>query len=172
MLVQINNLKTHIRTERGIIRAVDGVSFGIDEGETLCLAGESGSGKSLTALSIMQLLPADNFFHPTGEILYRPAKEQPAIDILKINDDEKRALRGAHIGMVFQEPMTSLNPVFTIGEQIDEILQWYYPKTSSAERRERIIGALAQVQIAAPAEKIDAYPHELSGGPRIGPANA
>ena len=166
MLLEVNHLKTHIHTEEGVVKAVDDVSFKIDEGETFCLVGESGSGKSITALSIMQLLPSDAFSHPQGEVLYHPKKANPAQDILKMSDDEKRVLRGAQISMIFQEPMSSLNPVFTVGEQIIETLQWHNPQTPYKEHYDRTINLLEQVQIPKPAEKIGAYPHELSGGQR------
>ncbi|MFJ5487222.1 ABC transporter ATP-binding protein [Hansschlegelia beijingensis] len=145
--------------EGGATRAVDGVSFDLAKGETLALVGESGSGKSVTALSVVRLLPYPAASHPSGEILFGGK------DLLKAPERELRKVRGADISMVFQEPMTSLNPLHTIERQVGEILAvhrgWSAPK-----RRERVLELLEQVGIPKPEERLDAFPHQLSGGQR------
>ena len=169
MLLRVNQLQTSLQTGNQIIRAVDDVSFEIGQGETFCLVGESGSGKSVTALSIMQLLPADITSHPGGEILFNHRSnegEVEQVDLLTADQIRLESIRGARIAMIFQEPMTSLNPVFTIGEQITEALQLHWPAMSEAEARERAIDALQQVQIKKAAQRIDEFPHRLSGGQR------
>lgn len=169
MLLRVKNLHTSLQTGAQHIRAVDGVSFDIDRGETFCLVGESGSGKSVTALSIMQLLPADITTHPGGEILFEHRSNNAKIetvDMLRADQQQLEDIRGARIAMIFQEPMTSLNPVFTIGEQITEALQLHWQGMSDSEARSRAIEALRQVQIKDPEHRIDEYPHRLSGGQR------
>ncbi len=169
MLLRVNNLQTSLQTGGQVIPAVDGVSFNIDRGETFCLVGESGSGKSVTALSIMQLLPADISSHPAGEIIFEHRSNESEIktvDILKAEQQQLESIRGARIAMIFQEPMTSLNPVFTIGEQITEALQLHWPAMTESEARSRAIEALRQVQIKNPEQRIDEFPHRLSGGQR------
>ena len=169
MLLRVNNLHTSLKTGNQLIHAVDDVSFEIDRGETFCLVGESGSGKSVTALSIMQLLPADITSHPGGQILFEHRGDDETIetvDILQTDQLRLEAIRGARIAMIFQEPMTSLNPVFTIGEQIIEALQLHWSTMTDAEARERAIEALRQVQIKNPEQRIDEFPHRLSGGQR------
>jgi len=169
MLLRVDNLKTHLQVSGETVRAVDGISFHIDEGETFCLVGESGSGKSITALSVMQLLPPHVSRHPAGRIEFRyrhPEGQREWVDILQLSEARKLGIRGARIAMIFQEPMTSLNPVFTVGDQIIEALQLHDPELDEAEARERAIAALDQVRIPAPAQRIDDYPHRLSGGQR------
>ncbi|HEX9628268.1 MAG TPA: dipeptide ABC transporter ATP-binding protein [Acidiferrobacterales bacterium] len=169
MLLEVKNLKTYLRAGDRIVKAVDDVSFHIDKGETFCLVGESGSGKSVTALSVIQLLPRDVSSHPGGEVLFDWRRDHGGVervDLLRLPEEQRRAIRGARIAMIFQEPMTSLNPVFTVGDQIVEALQLHRPELSHAEARERAIEALAQVQIPNPAERIAEYPHRLSGGQR------
>ena len=169
MLLRVKNLQTSLKTGNQTLRAVDDVSFEIDKGETFCLVGESGSGKSVTALSIMQLLPADITSHPGGEILFEHRGDDEVletVDMLKTDQLRLESIRGARIAMIFQEPMTSLNPVFTIGEQITEALQLHWPAMSDDEAREHAIDALRQVQIKNPEQRIDEFPHRLSGGQR------
>jgi len=170
MLLKVEQLKTYLRSTGRTVKAVDDVTFHIGEGETFCLVGESGSGKSITALSIMQLLPAGISSHPAGHIyLNAPrAASDPAgcIDTLTLPENELRKIRGSRIAMIFQEPMTSLNPVFTIGEQIIEALQLHNPEMSLSEARERTIHALTEVRIPNAARRVDDYPHHLSGGQR------
>ncbi len=141
------------------MRAVDGVSFNIGEGKTLGLVGESGCGKSVTALSIMRLVPSPPGKIVGGEILYRGQ------DILKLNGAAMRKIRGNEISMIFQEPMTSLNPVFTIGNQIGEAIH-LHQGLGKRETREKTIEMLRLVKIADPESRVDDYPHQLSGGMR------
>ncbi|MCF6325511.1 MAG: dipeptide ABC transporter ATP-binding protein [Gammaproteobacteria bacterium] len=171
MLLKVDNLKTYLRAGKNIVKAVDGVSFSIDKGEIFCLVGESGSGKSITALSVIQLIPKDICSHPDGRIAFRcgdldGSGERETLDMLTITDDKKRQVCGARIAMIFQEPMTSLNPVFTVGDQIIEVLQLHSPEMDDEEARQRAIAALAQVRIPDPEVRVDEYPHRLSGGQR------
>jgi peptide/nickel transport system ATP-binding protein len=169
MLLEVNNLKTWLRAGKDTVHAVEDVSFQIDRGETFCLVGESGSGKSVSALSVIQLLPPDITQHPGGEILFdyrHPDGHHERVDMLTLPEEKRRAIRGSRIAMIFQEPMTSLNPVFTVGDQIIEALRLHRPAMSEAEARERAIAALAQVQIPNPEERINEFPHRLSGGQR------
>lgn len=159
-LLEVRNLHTYLHSGNGVVRAVDNVSFSIPQGETFCLVGESGSGKSITALSVMRLLPQGMASHPQGQILFKGQ------DLLTLSDEQLRSIRGAQIAMIFQEPMTSLNPVFSIGTQITETLQLHRPQMSDAEAQERALLALAQVQIPNPRERFHDYPHQLSGGQR------
>ncbi len=168
-LLKVEGLQTWLRSGDEIVRAVDDVSFEINKGETFCLVGESGSGKSITALSVIQLLPQDISEHPGGRILFDYRHNDGRIeqvDMLRIQPSKARMIRGARIAMIFQEPMTSLNPVFTIGDQIIEALQLHNPDMSEGEARQRAIAALEQVKIPNAAERIDEYPHRLSGGQR------
>ncbi|MEW5757159.1 MAG: dipeptide ABC transporter ATP-binding protein [Pseudomonadota bacterium] len=169
MLLQIDNLSTQLRTGDEDVAAVDGISFHIERGETFCLVGESGSGKSVSALSVIQLLPKDITTHPSGRILFdyrHPDGSREQVDMLSLPEERKRQIRGSRIAMIFQEPMTSLNPVFTIGEQIIEAVQLHDPQLSYPAARTKAIAALEQVMIANAAERIDEYPHRLSGGQR------
>lgn len=169
MLLQVENLKTYLQTSSETVKAVDGASFTIARGETFCLVGESGSGKSVTALSVIQLLPRDISHHPEGRILFdwrRDNHHHEQVDLLRLPEARKQEIRGARIAMIFQEPMSSLNPVFTVGEQIIEALQLHFPGMDEAEARKRAVAALAQVQIPNPEQRIDEYPHRLSGGQR------
>jgi len=171
MLLQVDNLKTYLRAGKNTVKAVDGVSFTIDKGEIFCLVGESGSGKSITALSVIQLIPKDICSHPDGRIAFRCGDldgngERETLDMLTVSEEIKRKVCGARIAMIFQEPMTSLNPVFTVGDQIIEVLKIHWPEMDDAEARKRAIAALAQVQIPDPEVRIDEFPHRLSGGQR------
>ncbi len=169
-LLEIKNLSTHLQSGKKIVKAVDGISFSINQGETFCLVGESGSGKSICALSIMQLLPAGISSHPNGEIIFNWLKYKQNFhrqaDTLTLEEEELRELRGARIAMIFQEPMTSLNPVFTIGEQIVEALQLHHPEMSDAEAKAEAIEAMEQVHLPQASTRFDNYPHQLSGGQR------
>jgi oligopeptide/dipeptide ABC transporter ATP-binding protein len=157
-LLEVNNLRTHFPTRRGLVRAVDGVSFYLDRGELLGLVGESGCGKSMTALSVMRLIaPPGKIVE--GEILF------DGQDLLKLSDAEMRQMRGDDIAMIFQDPMTSLNPVFTVGDQIGEALR-LHRKLSRKEAKRAAIEAMREVAIPDPARRIDDYPHQLSGGMR------
>ncbi len=157
-LLEVNNLRTQFQTRNGLVRAVDGVSFYLDPGEVLGVVGESGCGKSITALSIMRLI-ADPGKIVAGEIIF-DGKE-----LLKLSDAEMRRIRGDDIAMIFQDPMTSLNPVFTVGEQIAEALR-LHRKLSRKAAREAAIEAMREVSIPDAARRINDYPHQLSGGMR------
>ncbi|MCX7097650.1 MAG: dipeptide ABC transporter ATP-binding protein [Methylococcales bacterium] len=159
-LLEIRNLRTYLQSGGRVVRAVDDVSFSIPQGETFCLVGESGSGKSVSALSVIRLLPAGIASHPSGEI------QLNGHDLLQCNDQQIRAVRGSQIAMIFQEPMTSLNPVMTIGQQITEALQIHHPDMQDSEARQRALLALEQVQMPGATGRYGDYPHQLSGGQR------
>ena len=157
-LLEVENLQTHFPTRAGLVRAVAGVSFYLDSGELLGLVGESGCGKSITALSIMRLIA------PPGKIV----EGEITFDgksLLKLSDAEMRAIRGDDIAMIFQDPMTSLNPVFTVGEQIAEALR-LHRKLSRKDAHVAAIEAMREVAIPDPARRVNDYPHQLSGGMR------
>lgn len=159
-LLDIKDLHTYLYPGNTVVKAVDGVSFSIAKGETFCLVGESGSGKSISALSVIRLLPQGLASHPKGSIVFN------GVDLLRVDETVLRGIRGSQIAMIFQEPMTSLNPVFTIGEQITESLQLHHPDMSDEEAGQRAILALGQVQIPNAAARFHDYPHQLSGGQR------
>ena len=170
-LLTVQNLKTYLNGGEEVVKAVDDVSFSINRGETYCLVGESGSGKSICALSIMQLLPNGIASHPSGSIQFdwqgtAGSDSSGSVDLLQLNDDSLRKIRGASIAMIFQEPMTSLNPVFSIGEQIVEALQLHNAELTDEEAKLQAIDALEQVQIKSAARRFDDFPHQLSGGQR------
>ena len=167
-LLQVRNLRTWFRADGETVRAVDGASFRIDAGETFCLVGESGSGKSVSALSMIGLLPADLTERCDGEILFRldPRADAAPRDLLRLPEEELMRVRGGHIAMIFQEPMTSLNPVLTVGDQIVEAIRLARPGVGYDEARRRAIEALAEVRIEHPELRVDEYPHRLSGGQR------
>ncbi len=158
-LLKIEDLAVAFATQEGEALAVDGVHLQITTGRTLGLVGESGCGKSVTALSILRLLPPSGSRIVSGRILFR------GIDLLELEESELRRIRGRGIGMVFQEPMTSLNPVYTCGEQIDEVLR-LHEGLSRRQARQRTIELLGQVGLADPARRARDYPHQLSGGMR------
>src|SRR4051812_44359758 len=157
-LLSIENLHTFFYTEAGVARAVDGVSLHIDAGETVGLVGESGCGKSVTAMSVLRLI------QPPGRIEAGSRLVFAGRDLMTINDRDLRAIRGARIAMVFQEPMTALNPVFTVGDQIAEVVRIH--GGSRHEAWERAIEMLRIVGIPAPEQRAKDYPHQLSGGMR------
>jgi len=158
-LLEVKNLKTHFFTMEGVVKAVDGVSYELNEGETLGLVGESGCGKSVSALSVMRLIPDPPGKIIDGEILL------DGEDILKIDMDGMREVRGAKIAMVFQEPMTSLNPVLTVERQITETLQLHMGMSKLESQRESV-NLLTRVGIPDPEIRIKQYPHQFSGGMR------
>jgi peptide/nickel transport system ATP-binding protein len=158
-LLTVADLKTYFFTRNGTVKAVDGMSFAIARGETLAIVGESGCGKSMTALSLMRLI-AD----PPGRIV-GGAVTLEDVDLLKLPEDEMRAMRGRDISMIFQEPMTSLNPVMTIGKQIGEVLSMH-TKMSRDQLQKKVVEMLALVRIPEPAQRAKEYPHQLSGGMR------
>lgn len=158
-ILEIRNLKTYFYTENGICRAVDGMDLTVREGKTLGVIGESGSGKSVTALSILRLIAAPAGRIVDGEILFRGE------NLLTKTPDEMRRIRGNEISMIFQEPMTSLNPVYTIGNQIVEAIV-LHQKLGKAAARQNAIEMLHLVGIPSPEKRVDEYPHQLSGGMR------
>lgn len=158
-LIELKNLKTYFYTEDGVAKAVDGVDFEIYPGETLGVVGESGCGKSVTSLSIMRLIPEPPGKIVEGEINFKGK------DLTKLSQEEMRDIRGNEISMIFQEPMTSLNPVFTIGDQISEAII-IHKKVSKKEALEQSIDMLRKVGIPLPEQRVHEYPHQLSGGMR------
>ena len=159
-LLQIRGLRTHFFTESGVAKAVDGIDLDVRAGEVLGLVGESGSGKSVTALSILRLVPDPPGRIAGGEIRFLGR------DLLTLSWDEIRKVRGKEISMIFQEPMTSLNPVFTVGWQVMEMILAHESSTSKAEARTRATELLNEVGIPDAAMRMNQYPHELSGGMR------
>ena len=158
-LLKVENLVTAFKTERGAIRAVDDISFTINQGQTVGLVGESGCGKSVTSLSILRLIQSPPGAIESGKIWFKDK------NILSFSEAEMRTLRGNSISMIFQEPMTSLNPVFTIGDQIGEVFR-IHQNLSKKAAREKAIEMLRLVKIPAPESRVDEYPHQLSGGMR------
>ncbi len=158
-LLEVRGLTTHFFTEDGVVRAVENVSFEIFPGEIVSLVGESGCGKSVTGLSLLRLIPIPPGKILNGELLFEGR------DLLTLEEREMERVRGNDISMIFQEPMTSLNPVFTIGNQIMEVLQ-LHQNLDKKEARRRAIEMLDKVKIPSPEVRIDSYPHQLSGGMR------
>jgi len=158
LLLEIKDLKTHFFTEDGVVKAVDGVDFEVYQGETLGIVGESGCGKSVTAFSILRLLdyPGKTV---GGEVIFKGE------NLLKKTEDEMRGIRGKEIAIIFQEPMTALNPVLTVGFQISEALMMHF-KMSKEEAIEKSVELLKKVEIPMPEERANEYPHQLSGGMR------
>ena len=159
VLLDVRDLRIHFRSEEGLVRAVDGVSFQLRPGETLGLVGESGCGKTVSSLAILKLLEVPPAEYRGGEIVFEGR------DLLKTSEKEMRRLRGKVISMIFQEPMTSLNPILSIGSQVAEVLTGHQ-KMKATEARERTIELLGMVGIHSPRQRIDDYPHQLSGGMR------
>jgi len=157
-LLEVRNLRVSFRTEDGVVRAVDGVSFALSEGETLGIVGESGSGKSVTMMSVMRLIIDPNARFE-GEVIYKGR------DLMSLNQAELRQVRGSEIAMIFQDPMTSLNPVYRVGWQISEQIR-AHERVSKQAARSRTIELLAAVGIPHPAERVDDFPHQFSGGMR------
>jgi oligopeptide/dipeptide ABC transporter ATP-binding protein len=158
-LLEIEDLRTWFHTEDGLVRAVDGVSFALHAGETLAVVGESGSGKSVTSLSVLRLVPCPPGRHEGGRI------RLDGVDLLSLAEAGMRAIRGKRISMVFQEPMTSLNPVLTCGEQIIEAVM-LHDRLDRPRARGRAIEMLRLVGIPSPEQRVDEYPHQMSGGMR------
>jgi peptide/nickel transport system ATP-binding protein len=155
-LLQIDSLVTTFKTPRGDVRAVNGVSLGVEHGQTVCIAGESGCGKSVTALSIMGLLP-DSARVQGGTIRFN------GVDLLALPPAERRGLRGRSMAMIFQEPMTALNPVLTVGHQIAEVFA-IHGTANRREAREKVLALLRKVKIPDAGRRYDEYPHQMSGG--------
>jgi oligopeptide/dipeptide ABC transporter ATP-binding protein len=158
-LLEVKNLKTQFFTSAGVVRAVDDVSYDVEEGETLAVVGESGCGKSVSAMSILRLIP-----WPPGKVVGGTIHFMGE-DLLTVSEDEIRTIRGRKISMVFQEPMTSLNPVLSIGLQLTETMQHHLGLSLEAANK-RAVELLARVGIADPERRLDQYPHHLSGGMR------
>jgi peptide/nickel transport system ATP-binding protein len=158
-LLAVDGLQTFFQTRHGVVKAVDGVSFALAPGETLAIVGESGCGKSITALSLMRLVP-----DPPGRIVGGTVK-LAGVDLIGLDDEAMRAVRGKEIAMIFQEPMTSLNPVLTVGSQIAEAVLLHEPVTR-AQAHQQAIEMLRLVRIPEPEQRAKAYPHQLSGGMR------
>ena len=159
-LLEVSNLRTYFTTDAGLAKSVDGVSFSIEKGEVLGIVGESGCGKSVTSLSIMQLIP-----RPPGRIMEGSSIKLRGEELVGASEKRLREIRGNDVAMIFQEPMTSLNPVFKIGEQIAEALR-LHKKLSRKDARDGAIEALRLVGIPDPEVRVDNYPHQLSGGQR------
>jgi peptide/nickel transport system ATP-binding protein len=159
-VLKVENLSCGFHTEGGYQRVVDRVSFAVAPGETLGLVGESGCGKTVSALAIMGLLPRPSGMLESGQILLS------GHDLARFTPQQMRDVRGRRIAMIFQEPMTALNPVHTIGRQLAESLELYEPRADRAQRRKRAIELLEQVGIPAPLQRLNEYPHQLSGGMR------
>jgi ABC-type dipeptide/oligopeptide/nickel transport system ATPase component len=155
-LLDIRNLAIDFATETGTVHAVKGISFQLGAAETLAVVGESGSGKSVTALALTRLLPEPPTLYQSGEILFQNR------DVLKMKPDELRSLRGAHIAYIFQEPSTSLNPVFTIRHQIAEAIRLHRPEVTKVD--DEVVKYLDMVGIVNPRQRMSDYPHQLSGG--------
>jgi len=158
-LLSVRDLRTYFFTDAGVVKAVDGVSFDVRPAETLALVGESGCGKSVTAMSLLRLIPEPPGRIVSGEIVLGGE------DLLRLSEDRMRSIRGNDIAMIFQEPMTSLNPVYTIGDQIIEAVM-LHQEVFYEEARARAIAMLRRVGIPDPARRIDEYPHQMSGGMR------
>jgi len=158
-LLEVKNLKTHFFTDDGVVKAVDGITYDLDEGETIGLVGESGCGKSVSALSLLRLIPSPPGRIVDGEVWFEGE------NLLKVDEDEIRHIRGNRIAMIFQEPMTSLNPVLTIGRQLTEALELHMHMDRRAATR-RAIELLEMVGIPSAASRINDYPHQFSGGMR------
>lgn len=156
-LIEVRDLKVYFHTDKGIVKSVNGVSFNINEGETIGIVGESGCGKSVTAMSLMKLLPTSKI--EGGEIIFQGK------DILKMNENELMGIRGNEISMIFQEPMISLNPAFTVGNQIIEGIM-LHQDLSKEESKKKVIDMIKLVEIPRAEEIYNSYPHELSGGMR------
>jgi peptide/nickel transport system ATP-binding protein/oligopeptide transport system ATP-binding protein len=163
-LLEVRGLKTHFSTEDGTVRAVDGVSFQVARGEVLGIVGESGSGKSVTSLSLLRLIPEPPGRIVAGEMLFEssPGKRE---DLARATEARMRAVRGDRIAMIFQDPMTSLNPYMRVGEQLVEVLE-LHKRMKRPEAREKAIAMLKAVGIPSPEKRIDDHPHHLSGGMR------
>lgn len=158
-VLKVNNLKTYLYTRWGVTKAVDGISFEVYEGETLGIVGESGCGKSMTALSILRLSPKPASQIVGGEIIL------DGVDLLTLNEDEMRKVRGTDLSMILQDPQTSLNPVFTIGNQLLETITLHQGEgATKASLKERAINMLRRMGVPAPERRMEAFPHQMSGG--------
>lgn len=162
ILLEVKNLETHFKTEEGLVKAVNKVSFTINKGETIGIVGESGSGKSVTSLSIMGLIPNPPGFIAGGEILYHQSNGE-VVDLAKLSDNDMRRYRGNEVAMIFQEPMTSLNPVFSCGDQVMEAIL-LHQNVDKQQAKALTLELFTKVQLPTPERIFNAYPHQLSGG--------
>ena len=159
-LLEVKDLKTYFYTREGVVQAVDGISFEVDKGKTLGIVGESGCGKSVTALSIMGLIPKPPAKIAGGSVSFEGR------DLTKLSEKQLQDVRGRKIAMIFQDPMTSLNPTFKISTQITETLHRHFPDMTKQQARKRALDLLGEVGIPKAAERLDDYPHQFSGGMR------
>ena len=159
-ILQVKDLRTYFHTEAGVVKAVDGVSFDINAGEVVGIVGESGSGKSVTAMTILGLLPVPPAKIESGQILWKGR------DLLTATDKELRKIRGGQIAMIFQDPMSSLNPVYTIGNQIEEMISTHQTDLTKSQVKAKAVDMLGLVGIPNPKDRVDDYPHQFSGGMR------
>ncbi len=157
-LLQVQNLHTHFKTDAGVAKAVDGITFDIKKGECVALVGESGCGKSVTSYTIMRLLPMPPAMIPEGQVLFKGR------DLARLSEAEMCRVRGREIGMIFQEPQSALNPVFTVGDQISEAFLTHNPEARYAEAWQKSIETMRAVGISDPERRVQDYPHNLSGG--------
>ncbi|MBT6440142.1 MAG: ABC transporter ATP-binding protein, partial [Flavobacteriales bacterium] len=162
ILLEVNNLVTEFQTEDEVVKAVNKISFTLNRGETIGIVGESGSGKSVTSLSVMRLIPDPPGRITGGEIIFHKENGEK-IDLTKVSEVEMRGLRGNDIAMIFQEPMTSLNPVYTCGNQVAEAII-LHQKVSKNAAKKKTIALFKQVELPRPEAMFDAYPHQISGG--------
>jgi oligopeptide/dipeptide ABC transporter ATP-binding protein len=158
-LLEVRDLRVHFKTDYGVVKAVDGVSWHVNEGETLAIVGESGSGKSVSAMTILGLVPSPPATFPSGDVFLRGRS------LLKMPEKQQRKLRGSQIAMIFQDPLTALNPVFKVGDQIAEMVR-VHQDVSKHVAKKRALDLLGEVGIPNPAVRINQYPHEFSGGMR------
>jgi oligopeptide/dipeptide ABC transporter ATP-binding protein len=158
-LLEVRDLRVHFKTDYGIVKAVDGVSWHVNEGETLAIVGESGSGKSVSAMTILGLVPSPPATFPSGDVFLRGRS------LLKMPEKQQRKLRGSQIAMIFQDPLTALNPVFKVGDQIAEMVRVHQDVTKGVARK-RALDLLGEVGIPNPAVRLNQFPHEFSGGMR------
>ncbi|TDV47078.1 ABC transporter ATP-binding protein [Actinophytocola oryzae] len=158
-LLEVRDLRVHFKTDFGVVKAVDGVSWHVNEGETLAIVGESGSGKSVSAMTILGLVPSPPATFPSGDVFLRGRS------LLKMPEKQQRKLRGSQISMIFQDPLTALNPVFKVGDQIAEMVR-VHQDVSKAVAKKRALDLLGEVGIPNPAVRLNQYPHEFSGGMR------
>ncbi|HWI04826.1 MAG TPA: ABC transporter ATP-binding protein [Acidimicrobiales bacterium] len=159
-LLSIEDLRVHFHTDAGVVKAVDGVSWAVSPGETLGIVGESGSGKSVSALAVMGLVPVPPARYESGRILFKGG------DLIAADEKERRAIRGKEISMIFQDPLTALNPVFRVGHQIAEVIQAHDRKVGRVAARAKAVELLGEVGIPNPKQRAREYPHQFSGGMR------
>jgi len=164
-LLSVKDLRTHFFTDAGVVKAVDGVDFSLERGDTLGLVGESGCGKSMLSLSLMRLVPDPPGRIVSGSVMFQLTQTGGPVDLLRLSEKQMRRVRGKRLAMVFQEPMTSLNPVYTIGDQIAEAVSLHDGGSRESVKR-RVIEMLSLVGIPTPTRRMKDYPHQLSGGMR------